>query len=59
MSDADVPVHFMYHFSDVNHNPYVSHKLEIRVIKTNISRLFVSMELETFVLAHHLELSLR
>lgn len=59
MPDADMPLYFMYHFSDVIHNPYVLHKLEIRVIKTSISRLFVCLELETFVLAHHLELSLR
>lgn len=59
MPDVDVPLHFMCNFSDVIHNPYVSHKLEIRVIKTSISKLFVCLELETFVLAHHLELSLR
>lgn len=55
MPEVDVPLNFTY----VIHNPDVSHKPKILVIKTSISRLFVCLELENFVLAHHLELSLR
>jgi hypothetical protein len=52
--------YFMYYFSDVMHNNLdVSHKPKIRVMKARISRLFVCLELENFVFAHHLELSLR
>jgi len=57
--DIEVPLYFTYHFSDMIHNPDASHKPKIRAIKTIISRLFVCLELENFVIAHHLELSLR